>query len=344
MCLAPVGRYAWPSEGPLSPEVALRPTVGPPRHGTAPAAGRATSGVVVNGRPRRLVLTQVRAALAHLRLLGGALNLGPVVEVRYEWRDRDPSATERWRAELGDVIEAIFADSDGTYGHRRVHAALLEAGRPCDPQTVRTLMRERGLVSCQPRPRGPRTTVPAVTGGLPDLLQRDFTACEPGVKLVGDITYIPTWEGWVYLATVLDCFSKKVVGYALADHMRTELVTDALGMAIRNSSIRPGAVFHSDRGTQYMSGEFAVFCGENGIVRSVGRTGICYDNAWAESFNGTLKVERVNRTVYPTRDHAVQDVTRYIELRYNQKRLHSGLEYSTPNRVEAAWYEAQQAA
>lgn len=262
----------------------------------------------------------------------------------YEWRDRDPSATERWRAELGDVIEAIFADSDGTYGHRRVHAALLEAGRPCDPQTVRTLMRERGLVSCQPRPRGPRTTVPAATGGLPDLLQRDFTACEPGVKLVGDITYIPTWEGWVYLATVLDCFSKKVVGYALADHMRTELVTDALGMAIRNSSIRPGAVFHSDRGTQYMSGEFAVFCGENGIVRSVGRTGICYDNAWAESFNGTLKVERVNRTVYPTRDHAVQDVARYIELRYNQKRLHSALEYSTPNRVEAAWYEAQQAA
>lgn len=262
----------------------------------------------------------------------------------YEWRERVPSATEQWRTELGDVIEAIFADSDGTYGHRRIHAVLVQTGRPCDPHTVRRLMRERCLRPCQPRPKGPRTTIPADSAGLPDLMQRDFTATEPGIKLVGDITYIRTWEGWVYLATVLDCFSKKAVGYAMADHMRTELVTDALEMAVRNGCIREGATFHSDRGTQYMSAEFAKYCKDNSISRSVGRTGICYDNAWAESFNGTLKVERVNRTVYPTRQHAIKDVARYIELRYNQKRLHSALGYLTPNHVEAAWYQTQQTA
>lgn len=262
----------------------------------------------------------------------------------HEWRDRPPSLTEIWRTELGDIIEAVFADSDGTYGHRRVHAVLAQAGRLCDPQTVRSIMRERGLLACQPRPKGPRTTVPAATDGLADLLRRDFTATEPGVKLVGDITYIRTWEGWVYLATVLDCFSKKAVGYAMADHMRTPLVTEALEMAIRNGAIRDGAVFHSDRGTQYMSEEFAAFCAGAGIVRSVGRTGVCYDNAWAESFNGTLKVERMNRTVYPTRARAIQDVTRYIELRYNQKRIHSAIGYLTPNQMETTWYNQHQAA
>lgn len=263
----------------------------------------------------------------------------------YEWLDREPSATQVWREALGLVIEKIFADSDGTYGYRRVHAELLRLHRPCDPHTVRAIMAERGLVACQPRPRGPRTTIPADSKGLPDLVRRDFTAAEPGCKLCGDITYVPTWQGWVYLATVLDCCTKKVVGYAMADHMRTELVTDALEMAIRNGHIRPGVtIFHSDRGTQYMSSEFAAFTAQAQIIRSVGRTGICYDNAWAESFNATLKVERVHRTVYPTRRHAMNDIARYIELRYNQKRLHSALGYRTPNEAEQDWYETNQAA
>lgn len=263
----------------------------------------------------------------------------------YEWKDRAPSASARRRAELGEIVEYLFADSDGTYGYRRVHAALARAGRHADPQTVRSVMAERGLVACQPRPKGPRTTIASDAGATPDLLRRDFTATEPGCKLVGDITYIPTWQGWVYLATVLDCFSKKVVGYAMAEHMRTELVTDALSMARRNGHIRPGVtVFHSDRGTQYTSQAFKEFTDEAGITRSVGRTGICYDNAWAESFNATLKVERVHRTSYPTRARAIRDIARYIELRYNQKRLHSALGYRTPNEVEHAWHEAQLAA
>lgn len=263
----------------------------------------------------------------------------------YQWRQRPPSPTARWRAELGEIIEYLFADSDATYGYRRIHAALTRAGRYCDPQTVRAIMAERGLVACQPRRKGPVTTISSDAGDLPDLLERDFTADTPGCKLVGDITYIPTWQGWVYLATVLDCYSKKVVGYAMADHMRTELVTDALAMAARNGHIRPGVtIFHSDRGTQYTSDAFARFTAAAGVTRSVGRTGICYDNAWAESFNATLKVERVHRTIYPTREHAIRDITRYIEVRYNHKRLHSALGYRTPNEAERAWYDAHAAA
>jgi putative transposase len=169
----------------------------------------------------------------------------------YEWKARTPCSTARWRAELGEIVEFLFTDSDGTYGYRRVHAALARAGRHVDPQTVRSIMAERGLVACQPRPKGPKTTICSDAGATPDLIRRDFTATQPGHKLVGDITYVATWQGWLYLATVLDCFSKKVVGYAMAEHMRTELVTDALAMANRNGHIRPGVtIFHSDRGTQ----------------------------------------------------------------------------------------------
>lgn len=144
---------------------------------------------------------------------------------------------------------------------------------------------------------------------------------------------------------MLDCFSKKVIGYAMAEHMRTELVTDALSMAARNGQIKNGVtIFHSDRGSQYTSQEFADHATELGINRSVGRTGVCYDNAWAESFNGTLKNERVHRTVYPTREQARFDITRYIELFYNQNRLHSALGYHTPSEVENAWHEQNKAA
>lgn len=256
------------------------------------------------------------------------------------------SQSQRRREELADVIEFLFIESDATYGYRRIHAALARAGRVCDPQTVRSIMVERGLEACQPRRRGPRTTIPAEdVGSLRDHLGRDFTAAEPGLKLVGDITYISTWQGWVYLATVLDCCTKKVVGYAMADHMRTELTTDALKMAARNGHIRPKVtVFHSDRGTQYMSADFAKYAQHAGITRSVGRTGICYDNAWAESFNATLKNERVHRMVYPTRKHAIRDIARWIELRYNQTRLHSGLGYRTPNEAERDWLDSNRAA
>ena len=214
-----------------------------------------------------------------------------------------------------------------------------------DDDTVRQIMRELGLVACQPRPWRPTTTIAGDAGRIPDLVRRDFTADEPASKLVGDITYIRTWEGWAYLATVLDCCTKKVVGYAIADHMRTSLVTDALDMADRNGHIRPGVtIMHTDRGTQYTSDEYATHAEKIGILRSVGRTGICYDNAWAESFNGTLKNELVHRTVYPTRRHAIVDITRWIELRYNTRRRHSALGYRTPDQAEKDWYKIASAA
>lgn len=263
----------------------------------------------------------------------------------YDWASRSPSATARRRTELVAVIRFSFERSDGTYGYRRVHAELVRWGHRVDDETVRAIMREQGLVACQPVPFRPVTTIAGDAGDIPDLVNRDFTATEPGLTLVGDITYIRTWVGWLYLATVLDCFSKKVIGYAMAEHMRTSLVVDALSMAARNGHIRAGlTIFHSDRGTQYTSSEFAQYTKTIEVTRSVGRTGVCYDNAWAESFNGTLKNERVNRTEYPTREHARLDISRYIELRYNHIRLHSALGYRTPNEVEQEWITQNTAA
>ena len=168
----------------------------------------------------------------------------------YEWRDRPASATTIRRERLKLLIRTVFTDADGTYGHRRVYAQLARWGEAASPELVRALMRELGLVACQPRPWRPTTTIPGDAGAIPDLVGRDFTADAPGTKLVGDITFIPTWQGWLYLATVIDCHTKACIGYAMADHMRTSLVTDALDMAARNYPFADGVVFHSDRGTQ----------------------------------------------------------------------------------------------
>ncbi len=262
----------------------------------------------------------------------------------YEWWGRPASATAIRREHLMTLVTAIFEQSDQTYGYRRVHAQLVRQGEQVSPELVRELMRELDLVACQPRPYRPTTTVPGDPGPIPDLVNRDFTATAPGQKMVGDITYIPTWEGWLYLATVIDCHTKACIGYAMADHLRADLVIDALRMAARNYPLVEGAIFHSDRGTQYTSASFAAATDLLDIQRSVGATGVCFDNALAESFNAAVKVERVNRTVYPTREHARKDVARYIEFRYNTQRLHSGLGYKTPNEVYTEYLNRQLAA
>jgi putative transposase len=159
--------------------------------------------------------------------------------------------------------------------------------------------------------------------------------------MVGDITYIPTWQGWLYLALVIDCATRKIVGWAMDDNYKTPLIKEAIRMAARNVDLPDGAVFHSDRGSNYTSAEFAKELKELGIRQSVGRTGICYDNALAESVNGTLKVELVHRTVYPTRQKARKDIARWIEFRYNRTRLHSGLGYRTPQEVMDELLEGQ---
>lgn len=262
----------------------------------------------------------------------------------YEWSSRPMSATAQRRAYLCLVITRAFEDSDGTYGHRRIHAQLARWGEHASLELVRALMRELGLVACQPRPWRHSLTVGGPAGPIPDLVNRDFTAETPGTKMVGDITYIPTWEGWLFLATVIDCHHKSVIGWATGDNYKTPLITAAISMAVTNHDIAKDAIFHSDRGSNYTSEEFALFLERHGIRQSVGRTGICYDNAMAESFFAALKNERVHRTVYPTREHARKDIVRYIEFRYNKKRLHSGLGYRTPQEVYDEYLNRNRAA
>jgi putative transposase len=262
----------------------------------------------------------------------------------YDWRSRPESATAKRRSELKLLITKAFDDSDGTYGYRRVAAQLTRWGVHAGLELVRALMRELGLVPCQPRPWRPATTQQGAAGPIPDLVNRDFSATVPGAKMVGDITYIPTWEGWLFLATVIDCATRKVIGWAMDDNYRTPLITSAIWMAARNVRLPADAIFHSDRGSNYTSAEFAAVLGQMRIHQSVGRTGICFDNSLAESFNAAVKVERVHRTVYPTRKKAKEDIARYIEIRYNRQRLHSGLDYRTPQEVHDEYLNGQAAA
>ncbi len=262
----------------------------------------------------------------------------------YEWRSRPESLTAKRQGRLKLLIKKAFEDSDGTYGYRRLALQLARWGVHAGEELVRKLMRELGLVACQPRPWRPVTTRQGQAGPIPDLVNRDFGAEVPGEKMVGDITYIPTWEGWLYLATVIDCATRKITGWAMDDNYRTPLIAEAIEMAARNLDLPAGAVFHSDRGSNYTSGEFAAVLGRLGIRQSVGRTGICYDNALAESVNAALKVERVHRTVYPTRKKARDDIARYIELRYNRARLHSAIGYRTPQEALDEYLDRQAAA
>jgi transposase InsO family protein len=262
----------------------------------------------------------------------------------YDWRARPTSATAARRELLKIKIAALFDSFDGTYGYRRLHAELLRGREQVGAELVRRLMRELGLIACQPRPYKTTTIPGAGAAPIPDLVRRDFTADTPGTKLVGDITYIRTWQGWLYLATVIDCFNREVLGYATADHMRTSLVIDAVAMAARNHPLAPGCIFHSDRGSQYTSAEFATMLADLDLRGSIGRTGICFDNALAESFNAALKVERVHRTVYPTHKKARADIARYIEIFYNRRRIHSALGYKTPHEVRTEYLNCQIAA
>jgi putative transposase len=265
--------------------------------------------------------------------------LGVSTSGYYEWKNNPISATAERREQLKFQIREIFDEHEQTYGYRRVHAELARRGTRCGPELVRALMRELDLVPCQPRPWRMTTVADPDAAATPDLVQRDFDAQAPGQKLVGDITYIKTWTGWLFLATVIDCHTKMVVGYAMAGHMKTSLVREAIDMAARNILLPDDAIFHSDRGCQYTSSEFREHLRTIGVRPSVGRTGICYDNAMAESFNASLKNELIHRTAFPTQKHARTAIARYIELFYNNKRLHSGLSYRTPLEVYNEYLE-----
>jgi len=262
----------------------------------------------------------------------------------YAWRGKAETATAARRRELAAQVRRVFEAGRGAYGCRRVAAQLNREGHPCSVGLVADLMRELDLRACQPRAYK-RTTVPGeqpVTS--PDLIGRDFTATAPGQRLVGDITYLRTGEGWLYLATVIDLATRMVTGWQLADHMRTSLVADALAMAITHGHARPGTIFHSDKGAQYTSAEFARFCTAHGIRTSTGRTGACWDNAAAESFFAALKNEMYYRQSFPGRAQARFAVADYIEVFYNRQRLHSTLGYRTPFEALTDFHAAATAA
>ena len=263
----------------------------------------------------------------------------------YHWLTRPQSVTSARRQALLVRVRHYFEESDGTYGYRRIHADLAAEQTQCSPELVRQMMRQEGLVACQPRPFRITTEADAVAAAnMPDLLKRDFTADRPGCKFIGDITYIHTWQGFVYLATVIDCFSQKVVGWSIADHMRTELVADALKNAAATTLIEPDAIWHSDRGSVYTSADFRALVISLGMRSSMGRTGVCWDNSMAESFFSMLKNERVYRTVYATKAQARKDLILYIEGFYNSRRRHSGLGYRRPNEVHYGYHQPALAA
>jgi putative transposase len=258
----------------------------------------------------------------------------------YAWRERPPSARARADAELTAVIHRLHRESRGTYGSPRIHAELQARGRRHGRKRVARLMRQGALAGCQRRRRRPRTTVadPAAAPA-PNLVQRHFDPLAPDRLWLADITYVPTEEGWLYLAAVLDAFSRRVVGWAMADHLRTEVVLDALEGALRQRRPAAGLVHHSDRGCQYTSLAFGRRLAESGLLPSMSRRGDCLDNAVAESFFATLKrelVDRPDRAPWPDRAAARAALFDYVEIFYNRQRRHSTLRYLSPAAYEAA--------
>lgn len=262
----------------------------------------------------------------------------------YAWRSAEPSARSLADEELIAVMRKIHSDSRGNPGVRRLWAGLVAVGYRVSKKRVWRLMQASGLRGRHPK-AWKRTTIKGdFPVPAPDLIGRSFYAERPNEKWCGDITYIKTWEGWAYLATVIDLHSRAIVGYAIANHMRTELVTAALDMALRRRRPGSGVIFHSDRGAQYTSSEFAKYCKRNGIRRSLGRTGICYDNAVGESTFATFKKELIHTRPWPDLETLTAATADWIDNYFNVIRRHSYLGYLTPREYELGFRRITQLA
>jgi putative transposase len=253
----------------------------------------------------------------------------------HAWLGRAPSDRELSDAWLLERIRQVHSENRGVYGSPRVHAELrLAHGVRVGRKRVERLMRKAGVSGLIPKRRG-RTTirVPGVRVA-DDLVQRQFRPMAPNVLWVADITYLRTWEGWLYLCAVQDAFSRRIVGWSMADHMRSDLVVDALNMAIARRQPEEGLIHHSDQGSQFVSLAFGQAAGKAGIARSMGSRGDCFDNAVAESFFATLKKELIHRHSWPDREELRREVFDYIEIFYNTTRRHSTLGMLSPARYE----------
>jgi transposase InsO family protein len=254
----------------------------------------------------------------------------------YAWRHRRPGPAAIRRKNLVEQIRVVHEQSGRVYGSPRVHQDLEQQGQAVCENTVARLMREQAIRAKSKRKFVPRTT--DSVHGQPiaeNVLDRQFDASAPDQKWVADITYIPTDEGWLYLAAVLDLFSRKIVGWSMADHMETQLVDDALVMALAGRHPQAGLLHHSDRGSQYASDVYTHRLAGNGIKLSMSRMGNCWDNAVMESFWATLKTELVHHERFATREQARAAIFEYIEMFYNRRRLHSSLGYQSPEAFEA---------
>jgi putative transposase len=255
----------------------------------------------------------------------------------YASLDRPPSERQKRQEELAEKIKAVHEENRCVYGSPRVHQALLAEGEKVCENTVAKVMKHRQISAKIKKKFIPRTTdsshayVPA-----PNLLDGEFEAKAPDRKWAADITYIPTVEGWLYLAAVIDLCSRKIVGWSMAEHMRAELVGDALKMALGRRNPSPGLLHHSDRGVQYACEDYQCLLQSHNITCSMSGKGDCWDNAVSESFWATLKTELVHQEHYATREQARRSIFEYIEVFYNRKRLHSSLGYVSPEAFEAS--------
>ncbi|WP_246043040.1 IS3 family transposase [Streptomyces globosus] len=248
----------------------------------------------------------------------------------YKWRDKPTTAREIRRGRLAEAITGIFEDSGGTYGSPKVWLLLVRAGWRVSVNTVARLMAELGLAGRRVRHRRGLTR-PGKRPAAPDFLRRDFTADAPDQVWCGDMTEITTGEGKLYLATVIDLFSRRLLGYAMGERHDAELVVASLNMAAatRGGDVR-GVIFHSDRGSEYQSRRFQRACRRLGVTQSMGRVGSCFDNAVSEAFNSVLKVEYVYRHTFATRTEARLRIVTWITSFYNTRRLHSVCGYQSP--------------
>ena len=283
----------------------------------------------------------MRANQAQLRIATMARVPGasPGTSGFYAWRQRGGSARERSDEALTARVRAIHAHSRGSYGAPRIQAELAEQGLTVSRKRVARVMRQAGLAGVSRR-KGPRTTRrDAQARPAPDLVEREFHADAPDRLWVADITYVPTLAGFLYLAIVLDVFSRRIVGWSMAGHLRTELVLDALDMAVEQR--RPGSVIHhSDQGCQYTSFAFGERCRRWGVVPSMGSVGECFDNAMAESFFATLECELLDRTHFHDHHQARRAIFEFIEGWYNPHRRHRGLGQQSPIAFERSYQDA----
>jgi putative transposase len=252
----------------------------------------------------------------------------------YAWKKRPLSQHQREDCQLAEQIHAVYHASRQVYGSPRIHAELREQGMICSRRRVARLMRQRGLSARRRRHR--TITTHSVPGArvAPNRLDQDFTATRPNEKWAGDITAIWTYEGWLYLAVVLDLYSRRVIGWAMAATQDEALIERAFQMALLGRNPPAGLLFHSDRGSQYTSDAYQALLADVGATVSMSRTGNCYDNAVTESFFGTLKGECVERTSFQTRRQAMQTIFEYVECFYNRVRRHSALGYVSPTAFE----------